>query len=182
MKNIELKLELRDPKLAADIARHLGGSDWGVLQQTDTYFRTLSGRLKRRETLGWRGGASVEYIEYERPDRAVPRASSFQIYPEKLFLERFGTLPRQTECVVVKSRHLFVIRGTRIHIDRVESLGTFLEIEVSVVGKESPAYERLANIREQFSLALGQPLAAGYADLVQKAAAGRTDRPTGDTQ
>lgn len=167
-RNIEIKLELRDAKLAADIARRLGGADWGVIEQTDTYYKVLTGRLKRRETRG----EAVEYIAYERADRALARASTFTRMDEPTYFARYGELRRDVLCVVRKQRHLFLVRGVRVHLDEVEGLGSFLEFEAPVTGDEHGAYEVVAELREAFGPALGEPVSLGYAELARVAGVG----------
>ncbi len=97
------------------ILRELGATFIGVLRQTDTYYRTTSGRLKRRET----EGEETEWILYERPDRLKARISNFTIYSQEQARERFGNLDMPVRSVVRKVRELWMIRNTRIHLDDV---------------------------------------------------------------
>ena len=136
-RNIEIKARCRDLEAAAARAIALGARDAGVLQQRDTFFATTRGRLKLREF----GDGRAELISYERPDVAAARASDYVIAPledpaaaraVRAALERALGVVR----VVVKTRRLFLHASTRIHLDTVEGLGTFVELE-TVIGAQS---------------------------------------------
>lgn len=105
-------------------------SDKGPIEivQDDTFFVCHNGRLKLRELSPTEG----ELIFYRRPDQAGPKESFYLISPttapdvlrESLSLA-YGQAGR-----VRKNRTLFLAGRTRIHLDRVEDLGHFLELEV----------------------------------------------------
>lgn len=164
MRNIELKLELRDPPLARIICRALGARHIATLAQTDTYYQIAHGRLKKRET----EGQPTEWVVYERSNDARPRSSDYTLYSEAEAAERFGTLPMPAWVVVRKARELWLHANVRIHLDAVEGLGTFLEFEAAVGGDydERRCHETLAELREALAPALGEPIAVGYADLL----------------
>jgi adenylate cyclase class IV len=168
VRNIELKLELRDAALARAVVVRLGGKRVARLVQTDTYFRLASGRLKRREQEGEEGPLPVEYIHYERADAARVRPSDFTILSESEALTRFGTLAMPIWVVVKKEREVYMVEWTRVHLDRVDRLGTFLEFESLVAGKNDEAACRgaVARLREALGPALGEPLSLSYADLL----------------
>jgi adenylate cyclase, class 2 len=175
MQNVEFKAELRDP----DLARTILGSGalknvlWiESLEQTDTYFRVPDGRLKKRETVGY----PTEYIFYNRTNRSRPKLSNFVLYSEQSALERFGTTPLPIWLVVKKTRDLWLYQGVRIHLDRVESLGSFIEFEALVSPERNLAkcHEFMDELRRAFGPSLGEPIASGYSDLLEaEAASGR---------
>ncbi|XP_032913425.1 uncharacterized protein LOC116995147 [Catharus ustulatus] len=106
-----------------------------VLLQTDTFFRVPRGRLKLRRTQDGRG----ELIFYERPDSAGPKLSSFSITPtadpeglQAVLSQSLGVLG-----TVHKERLLFLLGQTRLHLDRVQGLGDFLELEVVLRPEQS---------------------------------------------
>jgi adenylate cyclase class IV len=166
MHNVELKAELRDAALARGILRSIGAVFVLSLRQTDTYFRVASGRLKRRET----EGEPVEYIRYERTDRAAPKLSHFSILTEEEALERFGALPLPVRVVVRKKRELWMHGNVRVHLDTVEKLGVFVELEALV----SPSchvvrcHEAINTLRAQLRPAMGELIDCGYADLLER--------------
>lgn len=164
MRNIELKLELRDPALARTICRAVGARPIATLVQTDTYFNVADGRLKKRET----EGEPTEWIHYHRSNDARPRGSAYALYTEEQAAERFGALPMPVRAVVRKTRELWMYANVRIHLDAVEGLGDFLEFEAVVGGDfdDRRCHETLAELRRALAPALGEPIAVGYADLL----------------
>ncbi|XP_066175678.1 uncharacterized protein [Sylvia atricapilla] len=106
-----------------------------VLFQTDTFFRVPRGRLKLRRTQDGRG----ELIFYERPDCAGPKLSKFSITPtadpeglQAVLSQSLGILG-----TVTKERLLLLLGQTRLHLDRVQGLGDFLELEVVLRPEQS---------------------------------------------
>jgi len=163
MNNLEFKAELRDPVLARSICRTLHAAWIAEVQQVDTYYRVPSGRLKKREQFG----EPVEFIYYERPNRSKPKISSFEIYTQEQAAERFGAAPLPVWTIVRKSREIFILNHTRIHLDKVEGLGTFLELE-SIVSKQhdqSKCALDIMALRTALAPALGEPIDCSYSDL-----------------
>ncbi len=164
MQNVEFKAELRDFDAARGIVRLLGATWIARLDQTDTYYRVTSGRLKRREC----AGEPVEYIFYERTNRLRPKLSHFQIYSEPQFRERFGVEPMPVWLTIKKRRELFMTGNVRIHLDRVEDLGAFLELEALVSREYNVAacHRAIQALVARLRPVLGEPLACGYSDLM----------------
>jgi predicted adenylyl cyclase CyaB len=114
--------------------------------------------------------ASGELIFYRRNDLAGPKESFYLISPttspdilrESLSLA-YGQAGR-----VRKKRTLFLVGRTRIHLDRVEVLGDFLELEV--VLKDGEGAERGEVIAEDLMEKLGilpdQLIEGAYVDLL----------------
>lgn len=169
MHNIEFKCELRDIGVARATCRSLKATHILSFDQTDTYFRVPTGRLKKRET----SGEPTEWIFYERANRAAAKLSHFMIYSEAQAKERFGTEPLPVWVVVKKCRELWMLGNTRIHLDTVEGLGTFLELEALVSRDHNIArcHEALTSLREAFSPILGEAIGMGYSDMLAAEAA-----------
>src|SRR5919199_3354977 len=145
-RNVELKARDPDPARSLERCLALGGEDRGELRQRDTYFAARRGRLKLREQQP--GGA--ELIAYERADAAQARESRYRIAPvaEPEALRDALDAALGTVVVVDKRRRLFLWEGVRIHLDRVEGLGAFVELEgvasaASDLGREAERVERL---------------------------------------
>jgi len=126
--NIEIKA--RVPDLAVVEARARSVADQGPfeLDQDDTFFACSNGRLKLRELASDRG----ELIFYQRPDISGPKLSQYFISPTPTPSLLRDTLTRALGVVgrVRKHRRLYLAENTRIHLDQVEGLGSFLELEV----------------------------------------------------
>jgi predicted adenylyl cyclase CyaB len=133
---LELKAKVRDWESVRDAAERLAGGPPEILGQVDTFFHSPRGRLKLREFAPDRG----ELIFYERPDTAEAKLSRYRIVPTNrpqqlcdLLAEVLGA-----RGVVRKERWLYLVGQTRIHLDRVEGLGDFLELEVVLSQSQSP--------------------------------------------
>jgi adenylate cyclase class IV len=164
MQNVEFKAELMDIGLARSICRAIGAHPVARLEQTDIYYRLPDARLKKRET----EGEPTEWILYERPSQVGAKLSTFHIYSEDEAAERFGELPRRPWVTVRKSRELWMLGYTRIHLDEVESLGMFVEFEALICArqKKPDAQQAVLELRKRFMPALGEPVSVGYSDLV----------------
>jgi len=98
----------------------------GTDRQVDTYFQCPSGRLKLRE-----GNIENSLIHYDRPDEAGPRQAVVTLYRaepdpalKQALTEALGVL-----VVVRKTREIYFIDNVKFHVDEVEGLGAFVEIE-----------------------------------------------------
>ena len=134
-RNVEIKARVCDFEQTAQRARKLASSGPVVIEQEDVFFSCPSGRLKLR-ILGPKRG---ELIFYQRPDQEGPKTSHYSITstsdPTGL---RHVLASSYGETVVVrKARHLYIAGRTRIHLDRVEGLGDFLELEVVLAEEDS---------------------------------------------
>jgi adenylate cyclase, class 2 len=166
VQNVEIKVELRDPALARQILITPSvGATWIMqLRQTDTYYKVPAGRLKKRES----PGEPTEYIFYDRSDKPTARLSHFKIYSEAQAAERFGSTPLPVWAVVTKTRDLYMLGNVRIHLDEVEGLGAFLELEALVSPQHGVAacHEVVADLRAKLAPVLGETIACGYSDLI----------------
>jgi predicted adenylyl cyclase CyaB len=134
-RNIEIKAHVVD--LSAVTARAAAIADEGPVEirQDDTFFACERGRLKLRAFSSEEG----ELIFYRRTDQPGPKQSFYVRTPtaspdslrEALTLA-YGEVGR-----VRKRRTLFMAGRTRIHLDEVEGLGDFLELEV-VMREDEP--------------------------------------------
>jgi predicted adenylyl cyclase CyaB len=136
--NIEIKARVRGDlgrlrKRAAELAT---GAPT-VMRQEDTFFQAPRGRLKLRVPDPGR----AELIYYERADESGPRRSIYFVAPvgDAMALKRVLENSLGIRGVVRKKRELFLAADTRIHIDEVESLGHFLELEVMLSGGDEAA-------------------------------------------
>ncbi len=159
--NVEIKARVADPVLFRNTATTLTKSDGEVIHQTDTFYTVPKGRLKLRDFGDGRG----ELIRYQRPDASGPKVSDYAISrtndPDGLAHLLAGALP--VLGVVRKTRTLFLAGRTRIHLDQVEGLGWFMELEVVLTGDGSIEDGQDETHRLMDKLGIGQE------DLVQGA-------------
>jgi predicted adenylyl cyclase CyaB len=179
MTNLEFKARRRDfEKIHLVLARY-NISLAAALRQSDTYFRVSNGRLKLREI----DGETAQLIFYQRPEGAEVKRSDYIIAPitSAAALGEVLGAACGISAVVKKIRELYLLprqfgayRGkaapdlVRLHLDTVEGLGHFLEIEVILQEGESPALAKQEAkfwLRE-FGIASEDLLPGSYADLL----------------
>jgi predicted adenylyl cyclase CyaB len=164
--NLELKARDRDPERSLRVCRDLGADDRGTLLQRDTYFEVPQGRLKLREE----PGAVAQLIAYERADLADSRESRYRLVEaaDPAGLRDALTSVLGVKVVVGKSRRLFIFEGVRIHLDRVDDLGDFVEFEgVATDGADPSDFtELLEDLRPSFNIRDEDLLRESYADLL----------------
>ena len=167
--NIELKARLPDFPGALEIAAAAATADLGTLRQVDTYFHTPTGRLKLREIDGGR----AELIGYRRPDRVEARQSDYQIVEISAAdaLKQVLAATLGIRCVVDKVRRVFLSDNVRIHLDRVEDLGEFIEFEAVLSGEigADRGRQQVRQLRELFKISPSQLIDSSYSDLITSA-------------
>ena len=166
--NIELKAIDADPAATERACRELGANPAGVLAQRDTYFVVARGRLKLREDID---AGSCELIFYLRAHEGGLRASSYWRAPasDPEAWRSLLTAAHGIAGVVTKRRRLYLYRNVRIHLDDVEGLGTFIELEsvLAVAGGESPEEaQALAEVVAAIGLSERETIAGGYLELL----------------
>ncbi len=166
MQNIEFKAELRDLDAARTQCQILNAQHIGFLRQTDTYFKLPDGRLKIREA----PGEPIEWIYYHRSDQVSPKVSNYTILSDDQARRRWGTHSLREWLIVRKIRDLWMLENTRIHLDEVDRLGDFLELEAVVSREHDQAECRLIveEIRSVFAPILGEQVAVSYSDLMEQ--------------
>lgn len=148
------------------VCASLGAEARGLLVQRDTYFEAPSGRLKLREE----SAAAPHLIAYRRADESDQRESRYRIVEVGQAGELIAALGSSlgVKVVVEKRRRLFLWRQVRIHLDLVEGLGSFIELEAVAAASSDLSLERqkVAALREEFGLADADLLAGSYSDLI----------------
>lgn len=134
-RNIEIKARVGDPDQLAKRVAGIASGRPCELWQDDTFFLTPRGRLKLRDFGDGRG----ELIYYERADRTGPGESFYRISPTRSpdSLRTTLSLALGERGRVRKRRVLYHVGRTRIHLDDVEGLGHFMELEVVLAELES---------------------------------------------
>ena len=170
-RNIEIKARVEDiARLATKVAA-IADDGPSVILQDDTFFRCDSGRLKLRSF----PDGSGELIFYRRANQEGPKESFYLRSPtsapdnlrESLALA-YGAVGR-----VRKHRTLFLVGRTRVHLDQVEGLGQFLELEVVLgEGERSENGVREAQrLMETLGIDPSQLIERAYVDLLARESA-----------
>ena len=135
--NIEIKARVRNFDEMRERAENLSGLPMQVIKQEDIFFNTEKGRLKLRILDVER----AQLIYYTRPDQEGPKRSDYHIYetPDPGNLKRVLELAYGIRGVVRKTRYLYIVGQTRVHLDDVEGLGPFMELEVVLQEGQSDA-------------------------------------------
>ncbi len=170
-RNIEIKAHVDDLNAVTLLAAEMADGASLHIEQDDTFFRCDSGRFKLRCF----SEVSGELIFYQRPDDGGPKESFYVRTPttDPVGLRETLTLAYGQVGRVRKRRTLFLAGRTRIHLDQVEGLGSFLELEVVLREGESVdegvaeahAFMSALNIKES------QLVTGSYLDLLSKAGA-----------
>jgi len=149
------------------VCGELGADDKGTLIQRDTYFEVTRGRLKLREEPD-----AVAYLTaYERPDCPGRKESRYRLIEVSEPVELRDALAATLGIAVVvsKARRLFIFEGVRIHLDRVDDLGEFIEFEGVAADGEDPGgfADLLADLRSSFGIRDADLLRESYSDLLR---------------
>jgi homotetrameric cytidine deaminase len=162
-RNLEIKARDADPRRSLEQALALGADDRGEIVQRDTYFAGARGRLKLRE----QDPGDPELIQYRRPDEAGPRASEYRRVPvgEAQSLREALDAALGTLVVVEKRRRLLLWDGVRIHLDAVDGLGSFVELEaLAEAGGDLEA--KLERLSGELEIGADRLVAQSYSDLL----------------
>lgn len=123
---IEIKARSTNHEKVRNILKSKNAWHKGTDHQIDTYFNTTHGRLKLRE-----GQVESNLIQYLREDKEGPKHSQVSLYKSAANSTLKQTLTNALGILVVvdKRREIYFIDNVKFHIDTVEDLGTFVEIE-----------------------------------------------------
>ncbi len=168
-RNIEIKARIDSVNTLLPRAQAVSGGRPETIHQDDTFFRVPHGRLKLREF----ADGSAELIHYHRPDSGEARASDYVRVPvpdaaalREALARGCGLLGR-----VRKERVLLLVSDggftTRIHLDRVEGLGDFMELEVMLQDGQSDAdgADVAGRLMQALGLGYAERISGAYLDL-----------------
>jgi predicted adenylyl cyclase CyaB len=171
MKNLELKAAAGDLSRLRRVLRAVGARhEPRPLDQADWYFAVPHGRLKLRQR---KGEPTAELIFYVRPDATRARTSEYQKMPiadAAGMLRLLRTMFTPGVCVR-KRRDLWFYGETRVHLDRVKGLGSFVEIEVPFSRNATAARRVMGTLTVRLGIEPHDVLASSYADLLARRSA-----------
>ena len=167
-RNIEIKARIERIEALIPVIASLADTGPFDLPHHDTFFNCPSGKLKLRAFSANAG----ELIYYQRPDLKGPKLSIYQISPTNSPDSLRNTLASAYGILgtVRKRRTLYLLGNTRFHLDHVDTLGDFLELEVvlsenqTASSGESFALELMAKI----GVLPSQLISTSYLDLLHK--------------
>jgi predicted adenylyl cyclase CyaB len=166
MRNLEAKFRLANHSLAHRRALEIGFEPYGILIQRDTFFIAANGKLKLREQAGesW-------LIHYRRGEQRELQLSNYTIVPvsdpvamRTMLANALGLLAE-----VRKHRTLMMRRNVRFHLDRVEGLGDFGEVEAVLADDDVPQtfHDEVARILADLGVAACDLIEDSYFELMK---------------
>ncbi len=166
--NIEIKAKTTK---ASEIRQYLlkhGAAFKGTDLQTDTYFNVPSGRLKLRE-----GNIENSLIYYKRANTSGMKQSDFELLPvsDGITLKHILANAIGVKIVVQKSREIYYIRNVKFHLDVLERIGEFVEIEATNMNFDLSVEELREQCRfymREFGVAEDHLVAGSYSDMLMK--------------
>jgi predicted adenylyl cyclase CyaB len=165
-RNIEIKARIESVESMAPKATAIANAGPIEITQDDSFFRCEAGRLKLRSFSADRG----ELIFYQRANQHGPKESFYLRSPtsapetlRELLSFAYGQLGR-----VRKQRTLFLVGRTRVHLDKVEELGHFLELEVPLAEEEpvEVGVREVEKIMQKLGIKPAQLIEGAYLDLL----------------
>jgi len=169
--NVEIKAKCQDQDSIREILKSKGAIYKGTDHQIDTYFVVPNGRLKLRQ-----GSIENNLIHYNRPNQSGPKTSEVTLYacPESDDLHQALTNALGVKVVVDKQREIYFINNVKFHLDNVEKLGTFVEIEaIDTDGSISAQqlHEQCVFYLNLFNINKKDLITHSYSDLIKNGAA-----------
>jgi adenylate cyclase class IV len=163
-RNIEIKARAQQFDQLRERAAELSPEAPLIFRQQDFFYDVPRGRLKLRQ---FDDGTPAELIF---DDRDGPKASYYTRSPvtNPEAMHSLLATALTTRGIVTKERHVYISGRTRIHLDRVDGLGDFVELEV-LLAPDDDEEGGHAEARAMFAK-LGVPesdlVAVAYVDLL----------------
>ena len=163
---IEIKARTNKPDKIRKILQEHNAIFKGLDNQTDTYFNCKNGRLKLRE-----GNVEQHLIHYNRENKSDAKESVVTLYRpnpdsslKEVLINGLDIL-----AIVQKEREIYFINNVKFHIDRVDKLGSFVEIEaidkVGDIGRER-LMAQCKNFMLLFSIREDDLIDCSYSDML----------------
>lgn len=165
-RNIEIKAHIESVESLLPKAAAIASEGPIEITQDDTFFICENGRMKLRAF----SQAEGELIFYRRENQQGPKESFYVRSPtsspdslREAMSQAYGQAGR-----VHKHRTLFIVGRTRVHLDQVEHLGHFLELEVVLQEGEASevGVQEAHAIMAKLGVEPSQLIEGAYVDLL----------------
>ena len=166
--NVEFKAHCENPDRVRDLLAKEGADYKGRDHQVDVYFNVPNGRLKLRK-----GNIENSLIGYQREDIASAKQSNVHLFRTEpgTPLEAILTTTLGVKVIIDKQRDIYFIGNVKFHVDEVQGLGSFVEVE-AIDLEGNIEREKLQQQCNQYKTLLGirdeDLLAKSYSDLLLK--------------
>lgn len=166
-RNIEIKARASDFSNQLELGADISDQNLLTLVQEDTFFKVPKGRLKLREF----PDAKAMLIFYHRRNTQGPKLSDYHI-SETDDAAGLKSVLRQAygiRHVVKKVRSLYMSGRTRLHFDKVEGLGNFIELEVVLANNDSleSAEDEAKALMKHLNIKACDLVDVAYVDLLE---------------
>ncbi|NHJ04691.1 MAG: class IV adenylate cyclase [Candidatus Heimdallarchaeota archaeon] len=133
MIDVEIKARCENQEFVKEILKSKGAKFAGIDNQTDVYFKSITGRLKLRK-----GNIEQSLVFYERENIKGIKPSEFILYKTQDIpaLEKILRKSLSVLIEVHKTREIYFIENIKFNIDKVQKLGNFIEIEAMTEKEE----------------------------------------------
>lgn len=168
IKNYEFKAKVSEPEVYEKLLLALNPEFKGEDHQIDTYFNVSRGRLKLRE-----GNIENALIQYERENISDSKLSKVILYRhnpdpalKEILISQFGI-----RAIVEKRRKIYFLGNVKFHFDKVENMGTFMEVEAIDTDNSFTRNELKAQcdyFLNYFSLSTSDLLSESYSDMIMQ--------------
>jgi len=164
--NVEIKAHCADLSQIRDILTSKHAMFKGTAHQIDTYFKCRMGRLKLREDQ-----FESTLIHYVREEIAGPKKSQVTLYTTNAPATLKESLKKSLGILTIvdKKREIYWIDNVKFHLDTVDKLGEFVEIEAidydGTLGAEK-LYQQCNLYLELFGIQTSQLIRDSYSDLL----------------
>jgi adenylate cyclase, class 2 len=160
--NLELKIQLDSHDSALHVLKNMHAEFVKDINQKDVYYSLPGSLLKLRIE---DDGESL--IKYNRDEVNPDRFSDYDvIYLKSSGSEKVFNSIFTVEATVIKKRSLYLYNNTRIHLDTVQGLGTFMELETLVINGMDDAKERFNFLIKKFEIDIAKQIKCSYRDLI----------------
>jgi adenylate cyclase class IV len=167
-RNVEIKAQIESIAALTPIVAAIADQGPFAIIQDDSFFRCASGRLKLRAFSRDAG----ELIFYRRANQQGPKESFYLRAPtsapealRETLSVAYGEVGR-----VRKHRTLFLVGRTRVHLDDVQRLGHFLELEVVLQEGEplETGVREAQSLMDRLGIRPTQLIETAYVDLLNQ--------------
>jgi len=165
--NIEIKAHCQNLEIVKKKLQALPVESAGVDRQTDTFFMTPKGRLKLRQSSLY-GNLLIPYL---RADQQGPKQSQYVLI-ELSDADRVNSLLTEilgVRLVVSKIREIYLYENVRIHLDQVDHLGDFIELEAAIEDELqlSENYKKVDYLMKALGIRKNDLIDSAYVDLLE---------------
>ena len=166
--NVEIKARTNKTDAIRKFLQAQNADFKGIDEQTDTYFNVPNGRLKLRQ-----GNIENNLIYYNRANNSGPKESNFDLLKidEANELREMLTKAIGIKVVVMKKREIYFIDNVKFHLDSLDGLGNFVEIEASNKNHDitrEKLYEQCKYYMREFQIKEEDLINVSYSDMLRK--------------